>query len=134
MKAIRIGYTLKNDSTMKVGILADNSEQAVKTLLDKQKDVKSIIQVEVGMDIHVFSENVTHKLLHGKKEIKELKGEFFTNGSRFDFFDGKPEGGAYITRKDIETAIRQLVSLFPSNSFLASAIIADEKFFVPETS
>ena len=52
MKAFKLNYGLKNGSTLSVGIIADNREEAVKTLMDKQKNVRTISQIEIGMDIH----------------------------------------------------------------------------------
>ena len=75
MKAIKIKYTLKNGNTMVVGIIADNREQAVKTLLDRQKNVKNLVQVEIGMDLHIMTNSIKYTLLQGKEEIKKLKTE-----------------------------------------------------------
>ena len=75
MKTFQINYELTNGSSMVVGLVADNREQAVQTLLSKQKDIKSIHQVSSGIDVHVLTDSIKAGFVNGMKEIKLMKKE-----------------------------------------------------------
>jgi hypothetical protein len=80
MKLFRLYYTLKNNTSMIVGMIADNREQAIDSLRKRQKNIHSIERIYIGEDVHAFSDNIVNNLTQNnpkttafKKEIQYLK-------------------------------------------------------------
>ena len=77
MRFIKINYTLRNNNTMSVGIIADNRESAIKCLFEKQPNIKSVNSVFIGDEIHAIDSNVTDNLLRTTSMVKNLKDDIF---------------------------------------------------------
>lgn len=73
MKMFGIKYLLQNDQQMDVGVIAQNREQAVHALMDKQKGVKSVVGIMLGPEVHLLSKEVKEPLVNSGGEVKELK-------------------------------------------------------------
>lgn len=75
MFAYNISYVLQNNNQYTVGILANNKEEAMKTLYSKQKNIKNISSVSTSSKIHIISENILRNSVGLFEEIKKLKNE-----------------------------------------------------------
>jgi len=75
MRFFGIKYTLKNQQQLDVGVVADNREQAVHALMDKQKGVDSVIGINVGYEVHLISKNVLQNLSNQSEDLKPLKDQ-----------------------------------------------------------
>lgn len=75
MKLFRLYYTLQNNASLVVGMVADNREQAIATLKARQKNIKSIDSIFIGEDIHAFTDNIVDNLIQNSPKLGMLKKE-----------------------------------------------------------